>query len=125
MPSKRMVSMAKPRHCGPAPQSSPVASSGPGCRVKPGMTADLLGLPRVLHVLDDVELHVPQLAVLLLHLAQVDVLDDVAGLRVDEHRAPRALENLALHRGQQRVAAALATTLLERFVDDAHAVVTA
>ena len=72
-----------------------------------------------------VELDVPELAVLLLDLAQVDVLHDVARLRVDEHRAARALEDLALHRGQQRVAAALAAGLLERLVDDAHAVVAA
>src|SRR4051812_24080894 len=80
-------------------------------------------LARILHVLDDVELHVPQAAVLLLHLAQVDVLDDVARLGVDEHRAARALEDLALHAVDQGLAAALAAGLLQRLVDDAHAVI--
>ena len=46
-------------------------------------------------------------------------------MRVDEHRAARALENLAFHGRQQGVSAPIALGDLERFVDDAHAVIAA
>src|SRR5262245_24989657 len=82
----------------------------------------LLQLARILHGPLHVELDVPELAVLLLDPADVDVLHDVAGLRVDQDLAARALEELALHRGQHHVAAALTLGLLERAVDQAHAV---
>src|ERR1700741_1369781 len=87
----------------------------------------LLRLAGVLHLLDDVELDVVELVAHGRHsldLADVDVLDDVAGLRVDQDRAARALEDLALHRLWQLLAA-LALARLQRLVDDAHAVVAA
>src|SRR6476661_1321422 len=120
MPSKRMVSMGQGMSCRACPgiQTRATSSRRTGLRVQPAMTGwFLLALARILDVLDDVELHVPQLAVLLLHLAQVDVLDDVAGLGVDEHGAARALEDLALHAVHQRFAAALAAGLLQRVID--------
>ena len=55
-------------------------------------------LPGSFTALMHVELDVVELAVLRLDLADVDVLHDVARLRVDQHRAARALEDLALHR---------------------------
>src|SRR4029079_15972823 len=73
-----------------------------------GARRRLLRLARILDGLADVELDVPELAVLPLDLADVDVLDDVARLRVDQDLATRALEELSLHRREQRVAAARA-----------------
>src|SRR5689334_686096 len=99
MPSKRMVSMG-----------------WAGLRVKPAMTVVSLAFARVLHVLDHVELDVPQLPVLLLDLAQVDVLHDVAGLCVDVHGAARTFEDLAFHPADEGFAAALAAGLLQRLI---------
>src|SRR6185369_5200883 len=82
-----------------------------------------LRLAGILDGLLDVELDVVELTVLALDLADVDVLDDVAGLRVDQELAARALEDLTLHRREQRIAAALALGRGERVVDDMHAVV--
>src|SRR5437868_14312 len=97
------------RHPSPVSGVARDRRAGDGPRLEAGMTRPcLVRLARVLHVLDDVELDVVELAVLLLDLAQVDVLHHVAGLRVDVDRAARALEDLALHAGQQRLAAALA-----------------
>ena len=59
------------------------------------------------------------------HLADVDVLHDVAGLRIDRHRAARAFPLHALGSGDQRVAVGLAAGLLERLVDEVHAVIAA
>ena len=82
-------------------------------------------LPGSFTCLDHVELHVVELAVHPLDLADVDVLHDVARLRVDQHRAARALEDLALHRVEQRLAAPAPLVAFERLVDHAHAVVAA
>src|SRR5262245_15515468 len=49
------------------------------------------GLDRILDVLDLVERDVAQVAADLLDLADIDRLDDVAGLRIDRDRAARAL----------------------------------
>src|SRR5574339_71567 len=84
--------------------------------------ARLLEFARVLDGLLYVELHVPQLAVLAFDLADVDVLHDVARLRIDQHRAARALEHLALHRVEQRFSS-VPLGGIERVVDHAHAVV--
>src|SRR5258708_38576585 len=51
----------------------------------------LLRLQRVLHGIEGRELHGVELAIHLLDLADVDVLDDVARLRVDRDRSARAL----------------------------------
>src|SRR6201995_318114 len=77
----------------------------------------LLGLAGVLHVREGLELDIVELAVLLLDLADVDVLDDVARLRVDRDRAARALPLHALHGLDQLVAVGVAARLLERLVD--------
>src|SRR5438105_15447547 len=99
MPSKRRVSMmASACH-------TPFALS---LKLSPNGVVGLLQLARILHRLLHVELDVPQLPVPALDLADAHVLHDVARLRIDEHRAARAFEELALHRGQQRVAAACA-----------------
>ena len=60
-----------------------------------------------------------------LHLADVDGLDDVAGLGVDRHRPARALPGHALGRLDQGVAAGVAVGLLQRLVDQVHAVIAA
>ena len=81
---------------------------------------------RILDVLDLVELDVAELAVRrMLDLADVDVLDDVARRRVDRHRPARALPRHALHRGDELLAVGVAAGLLQRLVDEVHAVVAA
>src|ERR1051325_11113333 len=80
---------------------------------------------RILHVLVCRELDVVELAVLLLDLADIDVLDDVAGVRIDRDRTARALPLQALHGGDQLVAVGVAVGLLQRLVDRGHAVVAA
>src|SRR5215813_2694836 len=54
-------------------------------------------LDRILDVLEGGELDVVELAVLLLDLADVDVLDDVAGVRIDRDRTARALPLRPFH----------------------------
>src|SRR5579871_5043298 len=81
------------------------------------------GLEWVLHGRILVELDVVELAVAALDLANVDVLDDVARLRVDRDRATRAFPRHSLHRGEQRIAAGVAAGLLQRRVDQMHGVV--
>ena len=83
---------------------------------------DLAG---VLDRLEGRELDVVELAVLLLDLADVDVLHDVARLGIDRDRPARALPGHALHGRDQRVAVGLAAGLLEGLVDQVHAVVAA
>src|SRR3972149_7473315 len=73
------------------------------------------GLDRVLHVLDLVELHVDELAADFFDPAQVHRLDHVARLRVDHHRAARALPLHALGRRDQRIAGGLAPRALQPF----------
>ena len=70
-----------------------------------------------------VKFNVVQLAAYTFDLTDIDVLHDVAGLRVNQHGATWALENLALHGGQQCVTAC-AFGGLKCFVNHAHAVVT-
>src|SRR6476620_200598 len=101
MPSKRMVSMGSRCHAGLDPASTVVCTptwiAGRARNDKPF----LFRFPGVLHILDHVELHVVELAVLLLDLADIDVVHDVARLGINEHRAARALEDLALHGVEQ------------------------
>src|SRR5215467_7939324 len=61
----------------------------------------LLRLQRILDRLEGRELDGPELAAHLLDLAEVDVLHDVAGLRIDRDRPARALPLHALHRADQ------------------------
>src|SRR5690606_37928250 len=66
-----------------------------------------------------------QLAVNLLHLADIDGLHVVARIGVDAHRAARALPRHALGGFDQRVAGRIAIRGLQRLVDQVHAVITA
>src|SRR5204863_7917569 len=93
-----------------------------------GMTrvrASLLGLAGILHRLEGCEFHIVQFAVDLLDLADVDVLHDVAGFRIDRDRPARAFPLHSLHGFDQRVTVGLAAGLLQRLVDQMNAVVTA
>src|SRR6266511_2968266 len=94
---------------------------------RPGMTASpsLLRLAGILHRLEGREFDVVEFAVDLLDLADVDVLHDVAGFRIDRDRAARAFPLHALHRPDQRIAVGLAAGLLQRLVDQANAVIAA
>src|SRR5215475_10709461 len=91
------------------------------------MTASrsLLGLAGILDGVEGLELDVVELAVDLLHLADVDVLDDVAGIRIDRDRTARALPLHPLHGRDQLVAVGIATRLLQRFVDQVDAIIPA
>src|SRR3989304_1166674 len=57
----------------------------------------VIDLPRILDHRDGRDVDVDQLAVTLLHAADVDVLDDVALLRIDHDRPAWAADLLALH----------------------------
>src|SRR5258707_9662527 len=94
---------------------------------RPGMTASpsLLRLAGILHRLEGREFDVVEFAVDLLDLADVDVLDDVAGFWIDRDRAARAFPLHALHRRDQFVAVGLAAGLLQRLVDQMDAVIAA
>src|SRR5438094_7808628 len=66
-------------------------------------------LPRVLDLRDRLELDIGELAVQHLGAADVDILDDVAGLGVDHDRSARAVRVLpALEEGHRLVAGELA-----------------
>src|SRR6266850_4040114 len=101
--------------------------SGFSSAMRPGMTTSpsLLGLAGILHRLEGREFYVVEFAVDLLDLADVDVLHDVAGFRIDRDRAARAFPLHALHRLDQRIAVGLAAGLLQRLVDQADAVIAA
>src|SRR6476660_2157133 len=75
-------------------------------------------LARVLDVGDLVELDVGELAVLLLDLADVHGLRDVARVGVDRHRPARARPLHPLDHRHRLVAVYAATELLGNFVDD-------
>src|SRR6516225_2988820 len=81
----------------PPPQAGEVSRA---CGMRPWMTrfrASFLRLADILDGLERLELDVVELAIDLLDLADVDVLHDVAGLRIDRNRAARAFPLLALH----------------------------
>src|SRR5262245_12787780 len=82
-------------------------------------------LHRVLDVGDGREFDVVEFAAHLIDLADVDVLDDVARLGIDRDRAARALPGHALHGGDELVAVGRAVGLLQRRVDQRHAVIAA
>src|SRR5262245_2304251 len=139
MPSNRMVSMEVRASVAPPPTSEAVrlraqssyaplgestASEAPihdAC----GVELLLRRLHRVLDGLERRELHIVQLAAGLLDLTHVDVLDDVAGLRIDRDRPARALPLHPLHGTDQRISVGRAIGLLQRFIDQVHAVVAA
>src|SRR5262245_38348735 len=102
----------------PCPGRAARAAGSPICRL-------LLHLQGVLDRIELRELDVVELAVDLLDLADIDVLDDLAGVRIDRDRPARALPRHALHRADQGVGIGLAAGLLERLIDQVHAVVAA
>src|SRR6202047_957033 len=87
------------------PSNSTPKTEGMGGRPGSRKAASVLHarLRRVLHVRHVVEFDVAQSVADLLDAADVDGLDDVAGFRIDHHRAARALPAHALGGGDQRV----------------------
>src|SRR5918996_925030 len=79
-----MAQSRRPRPCA----SRPRASSGAGSL---GAAADLLLLARILDLRDHVDRAHPEAAILGIDFVDLHVLDDVAGLWVDHHRAARAV----------------------------------
>src|SRR6202790_4608768 len=92
---------------------------------RPARHPSLLRLAGVLDGLKSLELDVVEFAVDLLDLADVDVLHDVAGLRVDRDRPPRAFPFHALHGLDQRIAVGVAAGLFQRLIDQMNAVIAA
>src|ERR1700733_7576317 len=79
--------------------------------------------PRILDHRDRRNLDIGQLAVDLLDLADVDVLDDVAGVGVDLDRPARAVRVLPVRQERYRlVAGKLALGLLNQIEDRGHPV---
>src|SRR2546421_6294246 len=109
------------------PASRRAAPSTAGARGKPRAPAArlLLHFQRVFDGVEGGELHVVKLAIDLLDLADVDILNDLARLRVNGNRPARAFPFHSLHRGDQGLAVGLALGLLEGLVDEVHAIVTA
>src|SRR6185312_2446376 len=95
----------------------PAAEAGGAARIS------VLRLARILDRLERVEFHVLQHAVHAFDLADVDVLGDVARLRIDFHRTTRAHPFHAFHRGHERITLGIALGFLQRLVDQAHAIV--
>src|SRR6195256_3248732 len=87
--------------------------------------ASLLRLAGILHSLESRKFDVVEFAVDLLDLADVDVLHDVAGFRIDRDRAARAFPLHPLHGFEQPVAVALTAGLLQRLVDQMDTVIAA
>src|SRR5882762_587343 len=79
-------------------------------------------LDRVLDVLDLVDLDVDEAPADCLDAADINGLDDVAGLRIDRNRAARAFPLHALGGPDERFAVGLAAGLLQGFVDEVHSV---
>src|SRR5262249_13957093 len=111
----------------PLPPAEAVAPSRAGARGKPRAAATrlLLHFQRVFDGVEGGELDIVKLAVDLLDFADIDVLDDLARLRVNGNRPARAFPFHSLHRGGQGLSVGLALGLLERLVDEVHAVVAA
>src|SRR5262245_41531062 len=121
MPSNRMVSICR------AWPSELKITKARGDPPSPRARAPylLLDFGRVLDGVEGRELDVIQLAALPLDLANVDVLHDVARLRIDRDRPARTFPAQTLHGRDQAVAIRLAAGLLQGFVDQVHAVVAA
>src|SRR5262245_44667176 len=84
---------------------SQTARGGNECRRLPLLVeCSLCGGPDVPDRLEPRELDVVQLAVRLLDLADIDVVDHVAGLAIGRHHAPRTFPGHPLHGGCQRLA---------------------
>src|SRR6185312_6463898 len=98
------------RETRPAPPSAPAGAAGcrPGRRGRAGPSGGLFRgvqlVPRILHGRIGRELLVDELAVDLLDLSHIDVLDDLAGLRIDRDGSARTLPGIALGRRQRLVA---------------------
>jgi hypothetical protein len=75
------------------------------------------------HGLEGCKLGVVELPVYLFDFADIDVVHDIAGLRIDKYRATWAFPCHALHCPKQRIAVGPATGFLQRFVDEMHSVV--
>src|SRR5882762_2615691 len=91
----------------------------------PQRPPSLLRLAGVLDGLEGLEFDIIEFAVDFLDLADVDVLHDVAGFRIDRNRAARAFPLHRLHGLDQRIAVGLARGLLQRLIDQVNAVIAA
>src|SRR5262252_5444669 len=78
---------------------------------------------RILDARIGLELFTPELTVRFDDLTDIDVADDVAGIRIDRDWPARAFESHALHGGHQGIAVGIAARFLERLVDQVHAVI--
>src|SRR3954470_13077748 len=77
----------------------------------------------VLDGFEGLEFDVVEFTVNLFDLTDIDILYDIAGLRVDRDRAARAFPLQSFHGFDQRVAVRLAFRLSQRFIDQVDAVI--
>src|SRR6266699_6061346 len=125
-PSTPILATGREERRGCPRQARALTWRGQGQR--PGMMSratSLLGLAGVLDGLECLELDVVEFTVDLLDLADVDVLHDVAGFRIDRDRAARAFPLRPLHGLDQRIAVGLTAGLLQRLVDQMNSVIAA
>src|SRR5437867_7586973 len=103
----------------------------PACPVLYGIGSDasagrlFFHLQRILDVVELCKFRVPEFAVDLLNLADVNGLHDVAGLRIDRHDSARAFPSHAFHCRDKTVTIGLTLSFLERLIDKMHSVVAA
>src|ERR687896_783678 len=101
MPSRRTVSAKESIRglCGPQERGARNLRRIPRARFTFRMElllSRVFELPRVLDHREGRDVDVHELAIPLLQLTDVDVLDDLALLRIDREDAPRAAQRLAL-----------------------------
>src|SRR6476659_7910305 len=106
------------------------AKAGAGSKEAPASSLDsALSLfrssPDVLDRTEACELDVVQLALHPIDLANVDVVDDVAGLWIDRHRSARAFPSETLHCRNQGSALGRAVCFRESLINEVHAVIAA
>src|SRR5262249_36707160 len=98
----------------PPPRSFEPPQGRPRLKARATCGSLLLHLQRVFDGVESRKLHIVELAVDLLHFADIDVLHDVPRVRINGNLAARAFPFHALHRVDQGIAVGLALGLLER-----------
>src|SRR3954463_5394647 len=106
------------------PNRSPVAPYGPSAMER-SPAISFFRFAGVLDGFEGLEFDVVEFTVNLFDLTDIDILYDIAGLRVDRDRAARAFPLQSFHGFDQRVAVRLAPGLSQRFIDQVDAVIPA
>src|SRR3954452_25571713 len=123
MVSARVCRSAKLPSAISRPNRSPVPHTDPAMERSPAIS--FFRFAGVLDGFEGLEFDVVEFTVNLFDLTDIDILYDVAGLRVDRDRAARAFPLQSFHGFDQRVAVCLAPGLSQRFIDQVDAVIPA